>query len=108
MPRTFETVIQQIRHDVLTHLARMALERTLEHATDTIPGLVIPGKQPRFRCCVHRERAVGRDRVKLALGASLARAEGPEAQLEDGVSQGGRPGYRRGVRGVPCRPIHRH
>jgi [FeFe] hydrogenase (group B1/B3) len=88
MPRTFETVIQQIRHDVLTHLARMALERTLEHATETIPALVIPGKQPRFRCCVHRERAVVRDRVKLALGASLGRAEVPEAQVKHGVSQG--------------------
>lgn len=86
MPRHFETVIQQIRHDVLTHLARLAMQRALEHATETIPALVIPGKQPRFRCCVHRERAVVRDRVTLALGGEDA-AKGIVQVIEEACEE---------------------
>jgi [FeFe] hydrogenase (group B1/B3) len=83
MPRVFETVIQQIRHDVLTHLARMAMEGDLARAAETIPGLVVPGTRPKFRCCVHRERAVVRNRVKLALGVGAPAEPAPVASTKD-------------------------
>ncbi|MGB8297818.1 MAG: monomeric [FeFe] hydrogenase [Polyangia bacterium] len=88
MPRAFETVIQQIRHDVLIRLARMATEGTLAQATETIPGLVVPGTRPRFRCCVHRERAVVRDRVRLALGSSVPAEPAPAASVKGTSSRG--------------------
>jgi len=88
MPRAFTTVIQQIRHDVLTHLARMATQGSLARAIDTIPGLVVPGTRPRFRCCVHRERAVVRDRVKLALGASAPAEPGLRTSAQEISSHG--------------------
>jgi [FeFe] hydrogenase (group B1/B3) len=85
MTKAFETVIQQIRHDVLTHLARLAMQGRLAEAVETIPGLVVPGRQPRFRCCVHRERAVVKNRVSVALGDSATAQDGGRAAPAQGT-----------------------
>ncbi|MGC4118640.1 MAG: 4Fe-4S dicluster domain-containing protein [Myxococcales bacterium] len=86
MPRLFETVIQQVRHDVLTELARLAMKGELDRAGELVPARVVPGKQPRFRCCVHRERAVVRDRIRLATSCQHSAADDDHLATEHPVA----------------------
>jgi hypothetical protein len=66
----------------------MAAEGTLAQATETIPGLVVTGTRSRFRCCVHRECAVVRERVKLALGNSAPAEPDPAPSVKGASSRG--------------------
>lgn len=66
--RKFENNVQLLRYEVLREVAKMTLDGTLEKDYDKIPLIIIPGSKPRTRCCVHKERAIISDRVKLAMG----------------------------------------
>jgi [FeFe] hydrogenase (group B1/B3) len=69
--RKFETAIQQIRNEIIGMVAKLAFEDELEKKKKSIPFWIIPGTKPRFRCCVHKERAIVRDRAFLAEGEDL-------------------------------------
>ena len=62
-----ENVIK-IKHDVLYEVAKLAFEGKLEEERDHIPGKLIPGPTPQFRCCVYKEREIIRQRIRLAEG----------------------------------------
>ena len=64
----------KIKHDVLTAVAKMAFDGTLEKERDFLPEKLIPGPNARFRCCIYKEREIIRERVRLACGE----APGPE------------------------------
>lgn len=64
----------KIKHDVLTAVAKMAFDGTLDKERDFLPEKLIPGPNARFRCCIYKEREIIRERVRLACGE----APGPE------------------------------
>ncbi len=66
--RKFDTKVQYLKYKVLREVARLAWNDTLmEHVLD-IPKTIVPGKVPTMRCCVYKEHAILRERVKLAMG----------------------------------------
>ena len=79
--RKFETAIQQIRYEVMGMVAKMALDGELEALKKTIPHRIIQGTKPKFRCCVHKERAIVRDRAFLAEGEDLPYSDGGLIQV---------------------------
>ena len=65
------TEVVKIRRKVLTEIARMAYAGTLTEQVDDILKNVVTDEGPRYRCCVHKERAVLKDRVNLALSQPI-------------------------------------
>ena len=66
--RKFDTKVQHLKYKILREVARLAwTEDLLEHVTD-IPNIIVPGDEAPMRCCLHKERAIVDDRVKLAMG----------------------------------------
>ena len=66
--RKFETSVQELKDQVLTEVATLAWEDNLTSGILSIPEKIIPGPEPRTRCCIYKERAVVSDRIKLAIG----------------------------------------
>lgn len=66
--RKFENQVQLIKYEVLREVSRLATEGTLNGKKDGIPNVIDPGPEPRTRCCIHKDRAVTEERVKLAMG----------------------------------------
>lgn len=66
--REFETSVQELKHDVLTEVARLAWEDDLQTGILDIPEHIIPGPEAKMRCCIYKERAIISQRVKLAMG----------------------------------------
>lgn len=63
-----DATIMNIKHEVLTEVAKLAFAGELEEKKDNIPFEMIPGPEARFRCCVYKEREIIRQRVRLAEG----------------------------------------
>ncbi|NMC31003.1 MAG: 4Fe-4S binding protein [Veillonellaceae bacterium] len=63
--------ITKIRRKVLTELAQMTFENRLETDVANILHSVVTEDGPRYRCCVHKERAVLQDRIKSALSQPM-------------------------------------
>ena len=68
MKRQFVTDINMIKYEVCVEVAKQAFAGELETRRDEIPYTIIPGNNPRWRCCVYREREIVRQRVNLAEG----------------------------------------
>lgn len=66
----FETVVQKLKHEVLTLVAKYHFEGTLKENIETIPKTIIPGPKAHMRCCIYKEREIIRKRIKLAMGGS--------------------------------------
>lgn len=79
--RKFETAIQQIRYEIMGMVAKLAFQGQLEKQKKSIPFVIIQGTKPRFRCCVHKERAIVRDRAFLAEGEDLPYGNGGLIQV---------------------------
>ncbi|NMC03865.1 MAG: 4Fe-4S binding protein [Candidatus Lokiarchaeota archaeon] len=78
MPRMFErlrglyTPVVEIRRRVFAELARLVVEgRATQENIEAIPYQVIKDDVPHYRCCVFKERAIVRERVRLACGLDL-------------------------------------
>lgn len=78
--------ITKIRRKVLTEIAQMTFEGRLGSDVQNILHSVVNDEGPRYRCCVHKERAVLQDRIKSALSQPMQNsiAEAANAAL-DGV-----------------------
>ena len=68
--RKFESQVQLIKYEVLREVSRLAMEGRLEEGCSKIPEIIDPGPEPRTRCCIHKERAITVERVKLAMGGN--------------------------------------
>ena len=68
----FDTDVQQLKHDVLTEVAKLKLEDALtpENALKIAEKIIPDGSQPTMRCCIYKERAIINQRVQLALGGN--------------------------------------
>lgn len=68
--RKFDTKVQHLKYKVLRAVASLAWEDKLKDYMLDIPDMIIPGKEPSIRCCVYKERAIVKERVKLAMGGN--------------------------------------
>lgn len=65
------TEVVKIRRKVLAEAARHAFDGKLIENVLEIPKTVVTEEGPRYRCCVHKERAVLQDRINIALSQPL-------------------------------------
>mgnify|MGYP000896888239 CR=1 FL=1 len=77
--RGIYTDIIDIRRKILTEVAKMVVEDKDPQYIETIPYIIIHKNTPTYRDCVFRERAIVRERVRLAFGMDLKEfgAHGP-------------------------------
>ena len=68
----FDTDVQQLKHDVLTEVARLKIEDALtpENILKIAEKIIPDGSQPTMRCCIFKERAIINQRVQMALGGN--------------------------------------
>ena len=66
--RVFETSVQELKHEVLRSVARLAWNDDLQTGILDIPEEIIPGPEAKMRCCIYKERAIISQRVKMAMG----------------------------------------
>ncbi len=71
--------INEIKSEVLQRTAHYAFQGVLDECKEKIPYEIVPGRKPRFRCCVYREREIIRQRV--VLGGNLKDKINNELQL---------------------------
>lgn len=65
-----ENVIK-IKHEVLYEVARLAFAGELKEKRESIQYDLIKGPNPKFRCCIYKEREIIRQRVSLTEGNTL-------------------------------------
>lgn len=77
-----------IKRDILTRIARLALEGRLREGVFYIPSDIAPKNAKPFRCCVYRDREILRMRVIASLGISTEDCdENGERPLSDYASE---------------------
>lgn len=64
----FDTKVQYLKYQVLRKVAYHAWRDDLWENIIDIPKSIVSGRAPTMRCCVHKERAILAERVKLAIG----------------------------------------
>lgn len=66
---TFESELKKLKYETLKGVAALAKEGNISRKTlEMIPYVVIEGERPKYRCCVYHERAIVKERAKLAAG----------------------------------------
>jgi [FeFe] hydrogenase (group B1/B3) len=68
--KNFESDVQLIKYEVLREVVKHTLNGDLKKERKNIAKDLIPGPKPRSRCCIHKERAIIEERVKLAMGGN--------------------------------------
>ena len=83
------TEVVKIRRRVLAEIARMSFNDTLKDNVRNILDTVVTESGPRYRCCIHKERAVLKERIALALSQpvgtvlEVAAENAAEGQIAD-------------------------
>ncbi len=66
---TFESDLQKLKCEILKEVASLAKEGNISRRTlETVPYVIIQGEKPKYRCCVYHERAIVKERAKIAAG----------------------------------------
>lgn len=66
--RKFDTKVQHLKYKVLREVARAEWNDNLEESIFSIPKQIAPGPHSTMRCCIHKERAIATERIRLAMG----------------------------------------
>lgn len=77
--------LASIRHKVFTSVCKMAYEDDLDHI-DTIPYEIIPGDVHGYRNSVFLDRAIVRERIRLAMGLNQRPHDRPSS-IRDRIDQ---------------------
>lgn len=64
----FESNVQLIKFNVLKEVAKAAIEDRLLTDYKGLPKKIIKGPKPMTRCCIYKERAIMKQRVRVAMG----------------------------------------
>ena len=90
--RGVETRIQEIRHRIFREVARMAYhtEWPVDKRIEALPYKIIPGEVGSFRNDVFLERAVVRERLRLAMGLPYRGAANP-VPVSDHIDEADKP-----------------
>lgn len=65
------TEVVRIRNKVLEEICKMTYEDRLERDIVSVMDIIVSEEGPRYRCCVHKEKAVLRQRINLTLSQAL-------------------------------------
>ena len=66
---TNDKEIRDLKHEIATEVCRLAWAGKLNaEESEKIVFRIIPGPKPEYRCCVYKERAIVRERIRLATG----------------------------------------
>lgn len=82
--RGIYTPVTQIRRQVFAEIAKLAYEGGDYSRIEEIPYKIIPGEVPTYRDSVFKERAIVGERLRLAIGLPLRRAD-EHAPISQGV-----------------------
>lgn len=66
--RKFDTKVQHLKYKVIREVASLHWDNKLLENLLDIPEKLVPGNTPTMRCCVYKERAILKERVKIAMG----------------------------------------
>ena len=66
--KVFESDVQLIKYEVIREVVKLTINGTLKKERKNISKVLIPGPKARTRCCIHKERAIIDERVKLVMG----------------------------------------
>lgn len=69
--RGIPSLITDIRKKVFTEVARMAYETDGLSRVEDLPYIIVPGDSPLHRESIFLERAIAKERVRLAMGLSI-------------------------------------
>ncbi|MCR4690817.1 MAG: 4Fe-4S dicluster domain-containing protein [Lachnospiraceae bacterium] len=85
--RGIETEVRKVRKEVFREVARLAYESTnLTDDMEALPYKLVPGEDNEYWESVYRERAVVRERLRLAMGMSLRQEDAP-VHVSQGVEE---------------------
>ncbi len=65
------TEVTKLRRRVLSEIAKLSFAGKLADNVGEILNTVVTEQGPRYRCCVHKERAVLKDRINMALSQPM-------------------------------------
>ncbi len=88
--RGIHSVVDDIRRDVFTEVARLAYEGGDYSRIDLIPYKIVPGEVAQYRQDVFLERAIVTERLRLACGLPL-RPVGEHAPASQGIDEAALP-----------------
>ena len=66
--RKYENQVQLVKNEVYKAVARGIKEGNYDIVRNDIPVNLYPGPAPRYRCCVHHERAITFERIEMIEG----------------------------------------
>lgn len=83
------TEVVKLRRKVLVEIARLAYNGNLQTNINNILSTVVTEDGPRYRCCIHKERAVLNERIKLALSqiSEVELAEAARNALDGNIAE---------------------
>ena len=88
--RGIHSVVDDIRRDVFTEVARLAYSGGDYRDIDTLPYKIIPGEVAQYRNDVFLERAIVTERLRLACGLPL-RTAAEFSLASDGIEEAAKP-----------------
>lgn len=88
--RGIHSVVDDIRRDVFTEVARLAYEGGDLSRVDAIPYKIVPGETARYRQDIFVERAIVVERLRLACGLPV-RPASEHAPASDGINEAAIP-----------------
>ncbi|WP_298836194.1 4Fe-4S dicluster domain-containing protein [uncultured Clostridium sp.] len=68
--RSFDNDIQLIKYEVIKEVVKLTIKGTLQKEGKNLFKVLVPGPKSRTRCCVHKERAIVGERIKLVMGGN--------------------------------------
>ena len=68
--RTFDNDIQLIKYEVIKEVVKLTIKGTLKKEGKNLFKVLVPGPKAKTRCCVHKERAIIGERIKLVMGGN--------------------------------------
>lgn len=66
--KVFDNDIQLIKYEVLREIVKLTIKGTLKKEGKNLFKVLIPGPKARTRCCIHKERAIIGERIKIVMG----------------------------------------
>ena len=88
--RGIHSVVDDLRRQVFTEVARLAYEGGDFSRIDALPYKIIPGEDAQYRHDVFLERAIVTERLRLACGLPL-RTAAEMSLASDGIEEAAKP-----------------
>lgn len=73
-----QSVVTDLRRKIFAEVARVAYKsESVASDIEAIPYIITPDEEPKYRENIYRERQIAAERVRLAMGLSLAPQTSP-------------------------------